>query len=483
MSVCYALPVITSIDDQNYAQNISSTQINEITITDDAVDPKIKSSSGIRIHIPTGMPAIFDSTRTINELVVFGTAVDNGKVSKTPKILFEDKDKTLFIPVVADFSAGEILHVRYLSLEGFHSATSESQYLELMYDASATSVKDKKYITVYSSSNSDSNAPENVKNFILTQTSDSEIKLTWEDPTDLDLQTLSLFRSVNGSTIDANMPYKKIFPGVQLYTDTGLNIGDTVKYQIRGEDGLNYGTVVENPLYTMIKYVPPVIENEVITPITEPTSTDTPTSPTDEVITESKEVVLSDSNEIQTMYPWAKDPIHALITKGIITIPSNGNFRPGDSLNRGESSSLFCRLLGIDEKLIAGESPFLDISKESPYAYCLGQLKSKSIVNGINGLFKPENSISRSEFLALTLRSLPDYDQSVLAKTPVQSFYDINIKTDWYANIAEISKEKGLVVGKNCGKNGDKKCFDGMSAITRAEAATILYRAFANVLN
>lgn len=439
-NIAYALPIITSPDDQNYAKNLSSTQINELTITDDVSTPYITAENGIRIRIPAGLPVLFDDARIKNELVVFGTSVDTGKVEKTPKISFEDKDKTLFIPVISDFSAGETLHVRYISLEGFNSTTNGSQYLELIYDPAKTSVKDLKYITVYDSTNSDSNAPEKPKDFKLTQTSDSAIRLTWTDPTDLDLQYLNLFRSLNGSSIDSNDSYKRISPGVQEYKDTGLKLGDTVKYQIRGEDGINFSTVAEIDTYTVTTYVP-TPEEPTTTPDTQNPSdaTNTPETPSTEPI-QPQSLICQTFSDITAQDAFCSI-LKTVNQNNIIAGYSDGTFKGDNQINRAELLKLALLFSHIEIISPAKNEPiFSDVKADEWYSDYIYTAKTLGIIDGYpNGTFMPAQTVNKAEAIKIILKAIKA-ETGIVSSAPYEDT-PVNQNNAWYLPYAQYLKD------------------------------------------
>ena len=186
---------------------------------------------------------------------------------------------------------------------------------------------------------------------------------------------------------------------------------------------------------------------------------------------------------------WAKTEITAMTAKGIVKGNADGTFKPEDNLNRADSAILICRVLKMDEKKAIDADPFADAKKDTYYGSCVAQLKAAKVVNGnANGTYTPVNNINRAEFIALALRAYgsslkdqakTDFDASMNATTPKASFSDVNAKTDWYANVASTAKDKSFVGGRTCGAD---KCFDGTKSITRAEATTVLYRIFKDLL-
>jgi hypothetical protein len=254
-----ALPTIISYDNHTFYQHALSTQLYEIVITDDLTTPVITADNDIRLTLPEDFLAIFDTERTELELEAYGTAVDNGKVSADPDILFENDDRTVVIPVDADFETGESVAIRQLSVEGFYNLTPSGQYLQLTYHPEVDLVRDTKYLSITTGTLTDITAPGPVTNVEISQPTESSIKLTWNDPADQDLFVIQVLRSEDFYPINAD-PYDEIAPGIEEYTETGLSIGDVVNFQLRANDGRNLGDVTEIFTHTMVE-----LEEEVIT--------------------------------------------------------------------------------------------------------------------------------------------------------------------------------------------------------------------------
>jgi hypothetical protein len=201
----------------------------------------------------------------------------------------------------------------------------------------------------------------------------------------------------------------------------------------------------------------------------------------DKTVTPAVTVKLTDTDK-----SWAKTEIQTMVDKGIVKGNADGTFKPDANLLRADAAVLICRVMGIDEKKVVDVDPFSDVKAKGNYfGSCVSQLKSAKIVNGNpDGTFKFGSNVARAEFIALALRAygtfltgadLEAFNAMMNAKEPKASFKDVDVKNDWYANVATTSKEKEFVNGRACGKD---KCFDGGKNITRAEATTVLYRIF-----
>jgi len=95
---------ISSAEDQTFYVGQETTAISPITIKD-SLSPTITAVNDIRIHIPSGLDMLWD-TSDISATI---SGIVSGKVSTT--VGYEDQGKTLFIDVIKDFAAGDPLTV------------------------------------------------------------------------------------------------------------------------------------------------------------------------------------------------------------------------------------------------------------------------------------------------------------------------------------------------------------------------------------
>ena len=83
---------------------------------------------------------------------------------------------------------------------------------------------------------------------------------------------------------------------------------------------------------------------------------------------------------------------------------------------------------------------FSDLSAAHPYVDSVGSLKESGNVAGYpDGTFKPDNSVSRAEFITMTM--------SALGGNPAGSNCFSDVKTEWFARFVCAAKAKGLVSG------------------------------------
>lgn len=108
------------------------------------------------------------------------------------------------------------------------------------------------------------------------------------------------------------------------------------------------------------------------------------------------------------------------------------------------------------------QSIFSDITKEHWGYEAVSALSKAEIINGSDGKFRPEDNITRAEFVKIL---------SVAFNLPAEvenAFTDVN-STDWFAPYVNAGYKTGLVLGSE-GK------FNPYANITRQDAALLVYR-------
>lgn len=113
------------------------------------------------------------------------------------------------------------------------------------------------------------------------------------------------------------------------------------------------------------------------------------------------------------------------------------------------------------------EPEFLDVPSNYWAYNVIGSLNSKGIVGGYpNGYFKPENNISRAEFIKILTRAMGLAEE----KTGTELFTDV-LSGEWYCGSINAAAKAGLSKGYESGE------FRPNSFITRQEMAVMLVRA------
>ena len=149
----------------------------------------------------------------------------------------------------------------------------------------------------------------------------------------------------------------------------------------------------------------------------------------------------------------------------------DGTFRADNDMSRAEAAAIFARLIA-DEKgeTINGKATFKDVSSADWHYKYIGYLEKYDIIKGYSdGTFKPDDAVTRAEFVAMAVRYY-DLFNDVSKGGYTVNYTDLE-KSYWaYADIA-YAKHIGWLNGYADGT------FKGDNNITRAEVVTVVNRA------
>ena len=140
----------------------------------------------------------------------------------------------------------------------------------------------------------------------------------------------------------------------------------------------------------------------------------------------------------------------------------DGSFGPEKPLTRAEAAQMFYNLL-LDRD-VENSAAFTDVAPGAWYAKAVDALASLGIITGYeDGTFRPENTITRAEFVTMAMR---------FAKEPgsyVNNFSDVSASA-WYYEAVAGAAHYGWLNGYPDGT------FRPNASITRAEVATAMNR-------
>lgn len=135
--------------------------------------------------------------------------------------------------------------------------------------------------------------------------------------------------------------------------------------------------------------------------------------------------------------------------------------------NKSSSSSSSSSVSVYVDKTVKEEvfTDFYDLAEAAWAEEAIKNLAKKGIVNGyVDKTFKPNNTVTREEFVTIIVRAFSVYEEGAKCK-----FKDVS-ETDWSYNYIASAAKKKYISGFEDGTFGKNSC------ITRQDAATILYR-------
>ena len=127
----------------------------------------------------------------------------------------------------------------------------------------------------------------------------------------------------------------------------------------------------------------------------------------------------------------------------------NGTFQPDGNMTRAEASAIFARLLSDrNNERISGSARFPDVATGEWYAGYIGYLRSFGIIIGFpDGYFRPNNTITRAEFVTMSVRFYAAYNRAAANTTSRNNpFSDVNVGF-WAMSDIYTAVANGWIIG------------------------------------
>ena len=182
---------------------------------------------------------------------------------------------------------------------------------------------------------------------------------------------------------------------------------------------------------------------------------------------EVEENAISETKEVfsDIAAHWAKNEIMQLYEKGIVDGYEDGSFRPDNKVSRAQYTKMIMGLIGKTQAM--GNAVFSDVSNESWYFPYISDAAQIGLVKGNNGLFNPEEPITREDAVVIMFRALEHLKLKMNGNTV---FNDIDSASTYARDTIIKLAAEGII-------NGYNGNFNPKNMITRAEASAIINRA------
>lgn len=162
---------------------------------------------------------------------------------------------------------------------------------------------------------------------------------------------------------------------------------------------------------------------------------------------------------------WAEKEIKEMAAMGYVK-GSNGKFRPNDNITRAEFISILVRILGLNSSSI--NNPFTDIKETDWFYKDILTAYNKGLIKGYSdGRFMPNAPIKRQE-IAVILGNLLDIKLDEEDVEKILGGFSDKVD-DWARNAVAKVIDAGIMKGTN-------NTIGGQNNATRAEATVILLR-------
>ncbi len=165
---------------------------------------------------------------------------------------------------------------------------------------------------------------------------------------------------------------------------------------------------------------------------------------------------------------WASQSIFRMAVQGVIRGDGNGLFRPNDPLSREEAMALLVRAMGLEgqaQALVKPGGRWSDGYLEVATAQGLVTKEERPALEG--GRRQPAQRQEVAVWVARALGMAPSYGTD---RRLVDSFTDKHLMEPAYLGLLEMVVQEGIMVGVAPG------LFDPRGPVTRAQAAAILDR-------
>ena len=172
---------------------------------------------------------------------------------------------------------------------------------------------------------------------------------------------------------------------------------------------------------------------------------------------------------------WAKNYIEELYREGIVQGRDNGIFAPDESITRAEFVKIALSSIGETASSSVTNAPFPDVPLFAWYAPYVAKAKNLGLISGRpDGTFGPDDNINRAEALKILLNAFNfDLTKKPAITSDIAKQRFIDLPQDsWYYQYANFAIQNGIVDGTGS-ENNTFRFFKPSEYITRAEMAKL----------
>lgn len=173
---------------------------------------------------------------------------------------------------------------------------------------------------------------------------------------------------------------------------------------------------------------------------------------------------------------WYHEAIDFVIENGLFVGTSETTFEPNTAMSRAMLVTVLWRLEG--NPVISSSSTFKDVASGAWYTNAVIWASANKIVAGYgNGLFGPNDNITREQMAAILNRYAEFKGYDVTATDNLTAFTDAGSVSDWALSSVKWAVAEGLITGMTT------TSLEPRGNASRAQVATILMRFIVNVAN
>jgi hypothetical protein len=225
----------------NIAENFTQT-IAPIVITATS-NSEITAEHGINLILDSNLYILWNAVDTID---ASGTAVTAGHMSAQVIPEYLDGYKVLHVPVLADFTNGESVTLNNVQMRSYNRDFS-ARFLGL--DITGDLITDATDINGYKvdvNVKTDQTPPYPVTNVQYTFNIDkTSLTLTWNNPADYDVVGIYIEKTLTRDHVTSLPEFVLNSVFTEEYTDSDIEIGDSIVYKIYAKDRRNDGEMYQ----------------------------------------------------------------------------------------------------------------------------------------------------------------------------------------------------------------------------------------------
>jgi hypothetical protein len=170
---------------------------------------------------------------------------------------------------------------------------------------------------------------------------------------------------------------------------------------------------------------------------------------------------------------WSANDIQLLAAKQIVDGYNDGTFRPNNEVTRAEFLAMAMRVLSYNLEPSGKGTVFEDVKSGDWYSGIIEKAYENGIVSGDSeGKFEPNREITKEEMIAIVVRLLEEMRGKIDASNNNVKFTDANNIDSWAKNSIVKAEQVGLVDGN------DQNQLEPDKTGSRAEAATLISKLF-----
>ncbi|NLY42857.1 MAG: hypothetical protein GX066_02575 [Clostridiaceae bacterium] len=173
-------------------------------------------------------------------------------------------------------------------------------------------------------------------------------------------------------------------------------------------------------------------------------------------------------------YPWAKNAIEVMASKGIIKGTSDTTYNPERNITRADFISLIVRTLGLSAEI---DSNFADVKSTDYFYNEVGIAKKLGIVKGIgDNKFNPNEYITRQDMMVMIANALKVAGKISTTGTAgdLKPYKDASEVSGYAVEAVATLIKEGII------KGNDDNTINPLGNATRAEVGVIIYRIYNN---